>query len=856
MFNFLKSAFGPKSTNVDAEALVEEFASQESRHYSLKLEDFTVGVKYQNGEPQLQRDVAMAMLAWFERNPIRPPDPNGDRREWNLLWQRQWKMRELFLVMLKRKLTFSEQDVITILEWSVGRSENHTYYRGIPQMIKVVGDYLKGNNLSDDLQRTLSRLIHLIESERGSVEVRRWILRLKELRGDTEVSLPLAAGDVWADQALSDIKSLDAMKQTAWAELFLHCLRATGSAPSGKWLKGVDKYLDTIGTQDFFNTLLRWFPLVDKPRLPTMVQYLPSYDLLAANTDVLKGLAWLCSKSDHPEIARALMALAVSAYKKIPGSGPRAGKVGNACFWALGNMPGSEGVAQLSILKLKVKTNTAQKVIANVLDIAARRLGMTAEEIEEMSIPTYGMEEVGLRRDDFEEVVSELRVNGSDVEQIWVRKDAKQIASAPKAIKGKYPEELKDISQAVKDIRKMLPAQRDRIDNLFLMQKKWTLDAWQTRYLNHPLVGTIARRLIWKFSTGDRSASAIWLDGRIVGSDNKALDWLDDSTTVELWHPIHAESESVLEWRQWLMDHEIRQPFKQAYREIYLLTDAERNTQVYSNRYAAHILRQHQFNSLCAAKGWKYALRLMVDDTFPPATKILPQWGLRAEYWVEGIGDQYGTDTNETGTYLYLTTDQVRFYRMEAVENRAHAGGGGYSAQRLHGIGNAEPLPLEEIPPLVFSEIMRDVDMFVGVASVGNDPNWLDGGGEVRYRDYWHGYSFGDLTESAKTRKQVLETLVPRLKIAQRCKLTDKFLIVRGDIRTYKIHLGSANILMEPNDQYLCIVPSRGSGGMGKEKLFVPFEGDQTLAIILSKAFLLADDKKISDPSITRQIKR
>ena len=312
MFNFLKSTFGPKSTNVDAEALVEEFASQEARHYSLKLEDFTAGVKYQNGEPQLQRDVAMAMLAWFERNPIRPPDPNGDRREWNLQWQRQWKMRELFLAMLKRKLPFSEADVITILEWSVGRSENHTYYRGIPQMIKMVGDYLKGNDISDDLQRTLSRLIHLIESESGSVEVRRWILRLKELRGDTEVSLPLTPGDVWADQALFDIKSLDAMQQTAWAELFLHCLRATGSAPSGKWLKGVDKYLDTIGTQDFFNTLLRWFPLVDKPRPPTIVQYLPSYDLLAANTDILKGLAWLCSKSDHPEIANAIRARAIS----------------------------------------------------------------------------------------------------------------------------------------------------------------------------------------------------------------------------------------------------------------------------------------------------------------------------------------------------------------------------------------------------------------------------------------------------------------------------------------------------------------------------------------------------------------
>jgi hypothetical protein len=189
---------------------------------------------------------------------------------------------------------------------------------------------------------------------------------------------------------------------------------------------------------------------------------------------------------------------------------------------------------------------------------------------------------------------------------------------------------------------------------------------------------------------------------------------------------------------------------------------------------------------------------------------------------------------------------------MEAVENRAHASGGGYIAHRWGGRGNAEPLPLESIPALVFSEIMRDVDMFVGVASVGNDPNWLDGGAEVRYRDYWHHYSFGELTESSKTRKQVLQTLVPRLKIADRCELTDKFLVVRGDLRTYKIHLGSGNILMEPNDQYLCIVPSRGSGDVGKDKLFIPFEGDQTLAIILSKAFLLAEDKKIN-PTITRQ---
>jgi uncharacterized protein DUF4132 len=851
MFNFLKSKFKGVSVNFEADAIVEEFVNQEPRHYSYKLENFTAGVKFLNAEPHLQHDIVMAMLTWFERDPRSPFNPRDTGH-----WQMEWKMREVFTNMLKHKLPFSEQDIIAILDWSVNRMENHTYYRGVSQIIKVVGDYLKGNEISVDLNKAIGGLINVIECEYTSVETRRWALRLRDLKGDEAIRLPLAAGDIWADVASSELRDMDSKSQTAWAELLLRCLRATGSAPSSKWLKGVDKYLDIIGNPNFFNKLLHWFPLVDRPRASASNRYDNVQTLLPVNADILKGLVWLCSKSDNPEIARALTALAISAYKKIPGSGPRAGKVGNACFWALGNMPGSEGVAQLSILKIKVKTNTAQKLIANALEVAARRLGITAEEIEEMSVPKYGLQEVGLRRDDFGEAVSELRVDGSDAEQVWVRKDAKRLSSAPKAVKEKYPEELKEISQAVKDIRKMLPAQRDRIDNLYLMQKKWAFASWQARYLNHPLIGTIARRLIWTFSKGDQSASGIWFDGQIIGSDHQPLNWLDDSTTVELWHPIYAKSNVVLEWRQWLLEHEIRQPFKQAYREIYLLTDAERNTRVYSNRYAAHILRQHQFNSLCAARGWKNALRLMVDDEFPPATKLLSQWGLRAEYWIDGIGDQYGTDTNDTGTYLYLTTDQVRFYRIDAVENRAHAGGGGYSARRWLGRGNAEPLPLEEIPPLVFSEIMRDVDMFVGVASVGNDPNWLDGGAEVRYRDYWHSYSFGELTESSKTRKQVLQVLLPRLKIAERCKLTDKFLLVRGDIRTYKIHLGSGNILMEPNDQYLCVVPSRRSGVMGKDKLFVPFEGDQTLAIILSKAFLLAEDKKISDPSITRQLKR
>ncbi|MGW0769426.1 DUF7737 domain-containing protein [Streptomyces sp. NPDC002676] len=58
--------------------------------------------------------------------------------------------------------------------------------------------------------------------------------------------------------------------------------------------------------------------------------------------------------------------------------------------------------------------------------------------------------------------------------------------------------------------------------------------------------------------------------------------------------------------------------------------------------------------------------------------------------------------------------------------------------------------------------------------------------------------------------------------------------------------------LLEPDDAYLCIVPARGKGD---GKVFLPFE-DGRPSLILSKAFLLAADTKISDETILRQIKK
>jgi hypothetical protein len=505
--------------------------------------------------------------------------------------------------------------------------------------------------------------------------------------------------------------------------------------------------------------------------------------------------------------------------------------VGNACIYALGNMLQSGGVTQLAILKVKVKSGTTQKLLERELTRAAERLGMAREEVEELAVPAHGLDEVGRRREPLGDFTAELTVRDTrSIDLCWIKPDGKAQKSVPAAVKRDHADALKQLKADVKEIEKMLPVQRERIDGLFLQQRSWPLAAWRERYLDHPLVGAIARRIIWRFQHPAGTSEGIWCDGRLVGRDDRPLE-LGDGTNVELWHPIDRPPENVLAWRDWLERHEVQQPFKQAHREIYLLTDAERETNVYSNRFAAHVLKQSQFRALARTRGWTAEFLGPWDGSdVGSATRPLPSWALAAEFCFTPAGEDFA----ESAGFLYVSTDQVRFRRLE------------------EGKMSEQPIPLADVPPLVLSEVMRDVDLFVGVASVAADPSWSDGGPDDVYRDYWQNASFGGLSTPAQTRRDVLERLIPRLAIADRCTLGDRFLVVRGDLRTYKIHLGSSNILMAPNDEYLCIVPDHTR--KSTERVFLPFEGDPTLSLILSKAFLLADDAKITDQTIVSQI--
>src|SRR5260370_34884598 len=100
----------------------------------------------------------------------------------------------------------------------------------------------------------------------------------------------------------------------------------------------------------------------------------------------------------------------------------------------------------------------------------------------------------------------------------------------------KQKAELKDLNRLCEDMTRRLTALGDRLERLPLTQRRWSLAAWRERYLDHPLVGYVAKRLIWRFSDGERCVEAIWLANQLGDGGDAPLS-LAETTTVAPWHP-------------------------------------------------------------------------------------------------------------------------------------------------------------------------------------------------------------------------------------------------------------------------------------------------------------------------------
>jgi len=147
--------------------------------------------------------------------------------------------------------------------------------------------------------------------------------------------------------------------------------------------------------------------------------------------------------------------------------------------------------------------------------------------------------------------------------------------------------------------------------------------------------------------------------------------------------------------------------------------------------------------------------------------------------------------------------------------------------------GDGRPVPLGEVPPRVFSEVMRDLDLVVSVAHRGGvDPEATASTVEVR---------------GAVARETCALLGLDNVELAG-----DAHALIAGALGRYSVHLGSAVVHRQPGGA-VCIVPVHSQH---RGRLFLPFvDSDPRTAEVVSKIVLLARDAEIKDPTILEQLR-
>ena len=596
------------------------------------------------------------------------------------------------------------------------------------------------------------------------------------------------------------------------------------SVPSKKWLNDIKLAINNFGEERFVHFALG---LIDHSIMYLDdIVYKDLYKQEGAmrmsimsekNEDFVRSVVLAFSTCNFVPYTEKLIEFGKWVYKKIPWYSALQPRIGAALLYLFAQLPKDESLLILVLFKKFVKYSVAQKTIDKYIAELALKSGKTKDQMEDENVPHFDLDSLRAKEFTYGNITAKVQIMTYNTVSLEWSVDQKSQKSVPAQMKTEYPTELKALQKQVKEIKETLSAQTKRVETFYLAERNWNFEDWTPVFHEHGLMSAISRPLIWEFNLDDKKIPLMYIDGVWKDENDHVIDFSGQNPNLSLWHPIHASADSVMKWRQILQKYKIAQPIKQTYREVYIITEAEANTRTYSNRFAAHILKNYQFGALCKLRNWKGFNQFHGGGT-PELT--IKNHKIKVQYYVDFA--------HYDNSRQYLTTDQVRFYK------------------------NNEQLDLVDVPKILFSEALRDVDMFVGVCSIGNDAAWRDGGHQFG-QDYWQSYSFGDLSEVAKTRKEILTGILPKLKIAKVSHIDGNLLVVKGKIRTYKIHLGSTNILMEPNNQYLCIVQDRSPSAGAK--LFIPFEGDAGLSIIISKALLLAEDDKISDSSIVSQIK-
>ncbi|MEU9700805.1 DUF4132 domain-containing protein [Streptomyces sp. NPDC047981] len=444
------------------------------------------------------------------------------------------------------------------------------------------------------------------------------------------------------------------------------------------------------------------------------------------NTCLIRGLLWAALDLDVPWAAPSAGAVALHAGTGLGGSGGecRSQTLASTAVAVLGEFEGAraeEAVQWLGRVRGKVRNRTVLKAAAKALETVAGRAGLTPSMLRERGVPAHGLDARGVREEALGAYTAVLAVSEPGVASLsFLGPEGRILKSAPKPVREAHGERLAPLRAGFKELRALLAVERSRLEEHLAAGTTWPTEDWERYYIDHPVTGAVARALLWE---ADADGDGHWTAGlpertgggwALAGADGTALP-VAPGARLRLWHPLRVDGEEIAEWRGEFTGREQAQPFPQVFRETYALAAAEVGAGASADRFAGRVLHYARARALLAERGWSGDhLGFFREGYSSEMVRELPRAGEvpvgEGVFWRALLPvELVDAESRETGIAALCRTGAVRFERRGATASATARGA--WAA--------ASPA---DVPALALSEALRDVDLFVSVASAAAGP--------------------------------------------------------------------------------------------------------------------------------------
>jgi predicted DNA-binding WGR domain protein len=234
----------------------------------------------------------------------------------------------------------------------------------------------------------------------------------------------------------------------------------------------------------------------------------------------------------------------------------------------------------LNGIAAKAKFKGLQERAREKIAAVAEMRGFTTEELADRLVPDLGLDEAGALQLDFGP--RQFTVAFDEVLKPFV-KDAQgvRLKDLPKPIKSDDADKASAATERYKQLKKDAKAvaslQLMRLEMSMVAQRRWNADNFRMFFLDHPVMRTLAARLVWATYTDGQATQLFRIaeDWTLADRDDTLFE-LPANATVGIAHLLEMPEAARDAFGQIFADYEILQPFKQLGRETYALSDAEK----------------------------------------------------------------------------------------------------------------------------------------------------------------------------------------------------------------------------------------------------------------------------------------